>query len=976
METLTVVAPTRPVLSPERLEAFYHALRPQLRGRLYTDAMTRALYATDASIYQIEPVGVLIPAHVDDVQAALALASRFSIPVLPRGGGSSLAGQAVGEALVIDFTTHLHRILEINPEERWARVEPGCTMEQLNLALRPLGLMVGPDPASGARATLGGMLANNSTGAHSILYGNMVEHVRAVNALLADGTPVHFEALDEAAWAERMRRNDPEGRLYRELDDLLRAKGDIIARDTPKHWRRNSGYRLEYLLEARSRNLAQLLCGSEGTLAVVTELTIGLVPRPKRTALGVVHFDTREEALRAVTTILETKPAAVELFDGVAIEATRHAPGYAPRLATFIVGNPGAVLITEYFGESETELVAQLDALEATLQRAGYGYAIVRVLQPEHIQNVWAVRSEGVGLVMGVKGDHKPLPMIEDAAVPVEHLADYVADLERLFQETHTQAVLYAHASAGCLHIRPFLNTKDAREVEKMRVLATGSMELVKKYGGVLSSEHGDGIVRGWLNEAFLGPELYAVYRQVKQIFDPNGLLNPGKIIDTPPMTENLRMGPTYRTIELVEELDWSEEGGFARAVEQCNGNGACRKLESGTMCPSFMVTRDERHTTRGRANALRSVLSGALPVEALTGRALYEVMDLCIQCKACKTECPSNVNMAKMKTEWLAKYWEANRVPLRVRLFANQPRLARWIGGGWKARLANIGLRNAFVRRLMEWTLGISAQRQLPTFALEPFTTWFRKQSWPTTGPTVVLFADTFNNYHHPEVAQAAALFFARLGFQVIVPEEKACCGRPLISKGLVSQAQRQALEALERLYPYVEQELPIIGLEPSCILTFRDELLSLLPGDPRARKLARSVFTFEEYVARLADEGRLREVRWTETARRVLVHGHCHQKSLVGMGPTARILALPPNYRVEVLDTSCCGMAGAFGYEKEHVEISLKMAERRLAPAVRAASEDTLIAAAGTSCRAQIFDTTGRRAWHPAEILLQALT
>jgi FAD/FMN-containing dehydrogenase/Fe-S oxidoreductase len=975
METLTVVTPARPVLSAERLEAFCHALRPRLRGTLYTDAMTRALYATDASIYRIEPVGVLIPAHVDDVQATLELAARFNIPVLPRGGGSSLAGQAVGEALVIDFTTHLHRILEINPEERWARLEPGCTMEQLNLALRPLGLMVGPDPASGARATLGGMLANNSTGAHSILYGNMVEHVRAVEASLADGTSVRFEALDETAWAERMRRKDPEGRLYRELDALLRTKGDIIARDTPKHWRRNSGYRLEYLLNPHSRNVAQLLCGSEGTLAVVTELTINLVPRPKRTALGVVHFYTREEALRSVTTILETQPSAVELFDGVAIEATRHAPGYAPRLATFIQGNPGAVLITEYFGESETELIAKLDALEATLRRAGYGYAIVRALQPEHIQNVWAVRSEGVGLVMGVKGDHKPLPMIEDAAVPVAHLADYVADLERLFQETHTQAVLYAHASAGCLHIRPFLNTKDAREVEKMRELAIGSMELVKKYGGVLSSEHGDGIVRGWLNEAFLGPELCAVYRQLKKIFDPNGLLNPGKIIDTPPMTENLRMGPTYRTIELVEELDWSDEGGFARAVEQCNGNGACRKLESGTMCPSFMVTRDERHSTRGRANALRSVMSGALPVEELTGESLYEVMDLCIQCKACKTECPSNVDMAKMKTEWLAKYWEANGVPLRVRLFAHQPQLARWIRGGWKARLANWGLRNGFLRRLMDWTLGISARRALPTFALESFTTWFGRQHWPATGPAVVLFADTFNNYHHPEIARAAALFFTRLGFRVIVPDEKACCGRPLISKGFISEAQRQALDALERLYPYAEQELPIVGLEPSCILTFRDELLSLLPGDPRARKLARNVFTFEEYVARLADEGRLREVRWTEAERRILVHGHCHQKSLVGMGPTARILALPPNYRVEVLDTSCCGMAGAFGYEKEHVDISLKMAERRLAPAVRAASEDTLIAAAGTSCRAQIFDTTGRRALHPAEILLQAL-
>lgn len=973
METL--IRPSRFMLSAERLEEFAARLRPHLRGSLCLDPMTRALYATDASIYRIEPIGVLLPAHVDDVHLALELAHDFGIPVLPRGGGSSLAGQAVNEALVIDFTFQLHHILEINPEARWVRVEPGCPLEQLNGALRPYGLMVGPDPASGSRATLGGMLANNATGAHSILYGNMIQHVHAVQALLADGTPVYFEPLTAEAWAERARRDGPEGQLYRKLDALLREKGELIARNTPRHWRRNSGYRLEYLLDPAQRNLAQLLCGSEGTLAVVTELTVTLVPRPKRTALGVVHFHARDEALRAVTTILETNPSAVELFDGIAIEATRRAPGYAPRLATFIEGHPGAVLITEYFGASEAELHAKLDTLETTLRHAGYGYAIVRALQPEHIQNVWSVRSEGVGLVMGVKGDHKPIPIIEDAAVPVEHLADYVADLERLLQETNTQAVFYAHASAGCLHIRPFINTKDAREVKKMHEIAVGSMELVKKYEGVLSSEHGDGIVRGALNETFLGPALCAVYRQLKQIFDPEGLLNPGKILDTPPLTENLRMGPTYRTIELIEELDWSAEGGLAQAVEQCNGNGACRKLESGTMCPSYMVTRDERHTTRGRANALRSVMSGVVPIEELTGRALYEVMDLCVQCKACKTECPSNVDMAKIKTEWLAKYWEANGVPLRVRLFAYQPQLARWIRGGWKARLTNAGLRNPLVRWLMDWGLGISARRRLPPFAAEPFTHWFQQQQRTLEGPTVVLFADTFTNYHHPEIGQAAAEFFWKLGFQVVVPDEKACCGRPLISKGFLSEAQRQVFDAVERLYPYVEKGWPIVGLEPSCLLTFRDELLSLLPGDLRARALARCVFTFEEYVARLADEGKLKGVRWIETPRRILLHGHCHQKALIGTAAAARVLSLPPGYAVEVLDTSCCGMAGAFGYEKEHVDISLKMAERRLAPAVRAADDGTLIAASGTSCRAQIQDTTGRQALHPAVILRQAL-
>ena len=963
------------VFSSELLDDFSAALRPRLTGALRTDAMTRGLYATDASLYQIMPVGVLFPRHADDVQAALEAAQHFGVPVLPRGGGSSLAGQTVGEALVIDFSRHLDRILELNVEEQWARVQPGLVLDRLEAHLRrhAPGLKVGPDPASSSRATLGGMLANNATGTHSILYGNMIRHVVAVQALLDDGSPVAFAALDADAWDERLRRDDREGHLYRALDELLADHREVIETRTPKHWRRNSGYRLEYLLDPARRNVAQLLCGSEGTLAVVTEMTVSLVPRPRRTALGIVHFRTRREALRAVTTILGTKPSAVELFDGISIAQARKAPGFGSRL-TFIEGDPGAVLITEYYGDTARELTGKLKTLEATLEKAGEGYGVVRVTEPEGIANVWGVRQEALGLIMGVKGDHKPVAFIEDASVPVEHLADYIDDLMRILEETNTEAVLYAHASAGCLHVRPFINTKDADEVEKMRDIAVASMELVKRYGGSVSSEHGDGLVRSWLNPPFLGEELYGVYRRLKGIFDPSGLLNPGKIVDAPPMTECLRMGPDYRTLPFVPDQDFSADGGFARAVEMCNGNGACRKLDGGTMCPSFMVLRDEEHSTRGRANALRLALSGALPPEALTSRRMYEVMDLCLQCKACKTECPSNVDMAKIKTEWLNRYWTEHRMPLRTRLFAYLPEIAHRISGP-KATLVNWINGRWPVRQLLHHTLGIHRRRKVPKFARVPFTKWFARQTWREDGPPVLLFPDTFHNHQHPEVARAAALFLDRAGYRVLLPEGPVCCGRTLLSKGLVNEAQIRALDAVERLYPFAARGVPIVGLEPSCILTLADEFRTLLPGDPRTRTVADAARTFEEFVADEAALGAFDGVAWTSEPRRLLLHGHCHQKALVGIGPSERCLSLPPNYTVETVDAGCCGMAGAFGYEKEHWDISLAMAERVLAREVRAAPDDTLIVAAGVSCCAQIHDAARRTAWHPAQILLDAM-
>lgn len=960
-------------ISQQQMRRFCADLDPQIDGDLRIDDMTRALYATDASMYEIEPMAVLIPRHAGDVQAAIEAADDANLPVLPRGGGSSLAGQAVGAALVIDFTRHLDQILEINPDEQWARVQPGIVLDRLNAAAAKHGLMVGPDPASGNRATLGGMLANNSTGTHSIEYGMFIDHIRSAEVLLSDGSAATFESLGMDGWQERMRRSGLEGDIYRGLEALLAKQGDVVERDTPDHWRRNSGYRLEHLLGDGPRNLAHLLCGSEGTLAVATELTCDLVQRPKHTALGVAHFETRADALRAVTTILRTDPSAVELLDGVVIDRTREAPGFSHRL-TFIEGNPGGALIVEYSGDTREEVHHRLDELERTLDDSSRGYAVVRVTEKDAIDNVWSIRKEGLGLLMGVKSEYKPWAFIEDASVPVQNLADYIGELSQLIEATDTKAVYYAHASAGCLHVRPFVNTKDAEEVEKMKEIASGSAELVDKYGGVVSSEHGDGIVRSRFSEQLLGEELYDVYRQTKSIFDPKHLLNPGKVVDALPMTDQLRMGPDYETQPFATEMDFSEDGGFAGAIELCNGNGACRKLDSGTMCPSFMATREEEDSTRGRANALRAALSGQLPSGSLTSDRMYEVMDLCIQCKACKTECPSNVDMAKIKTEWLSKYWEENNMPLRTRLFAYQPRLVRWVSGTPLAPLANWANGQSMMRALAEQTMGISKERPLPPFARETYVQWFDKQSWPS-GTPVVLFPDTFNNHHTPHIAKAAAEFLRDTGHSVQCPDMPLCCGRTLLSKGLVSEAQLEALQVVEALHPFAERDIPIVGLEPSCILTLRDEFIDLLPGEPRAEAVAEAAVTFDEFVAQRAEDGAFDDVDWTLEDRRVLLHGHCHQKALIGTDDAEQALALPEGYSVDPVDSGCCGMAGAFGYEEEHVEISRTMGERVLAPAVRDEPEDTIVAATGFSCRSQIKDMTDRTAHHPAEILRDAL-
>jgi FAD/FMN-containing dehydrogenase/Fe-S oxidoreductase len=973
----------------QAIHDFLHDLQKRVAGDLRSDDYSRILYSTDASIYQVMPYAVLIPQTMEDVHAAVELAARYRLPILPRTAGSSLAGQAVNEALVIDMSRHLDQILEVNTEEHWVRVQPGVVLDELNFHLNPMGLKFGPDPASSERAAMGGVVANNSTGAHSILYGMTADHVLETNVILSDGSRANFGPLGADELEGYQGRAGLEGEIYQRIRNLTQANGETIRAGTPRHWRRSGGYNLDRFVDGPSFkypqdprfNLAKLMCGSEGTLAVMTDIKLNLVPLPTQAALAIVHFDSLYEALAATPIILQVEPSSIELLDNLALTMCRDVPEYARLLTTFVEGTPHCVLIVEFYGESQAELKAKLQRLETHLNREKVGCtAIVPATAPQVQGNVWKVRKVGLGLLMSIKGDYKPIPFIEDAAVPVEHLAEYVTRVERFCNDIGTNVAYYAHASSGCIHIRPLINAKVASEVDKLAAIGTFSIELLGEYGGVFSSEHGDGRSRSWLNERFFGKELYALFREVKQAFDPHHILNPGNIVDAPPMTENLRFGPGYSVIPVQEHIDFSEDMGFHRAVEMCNGAGVCRKKTTGTMCPSFMVTREEEHSTRGRANALRAALSGHLPAGELTSQRMYEVMDLCVECKSCKAECPSSVDMAKIKFEFLAQYYEKNRVPLRTRLFADIALVSR-ISSGALAPLANWSLRNGLVRWGMEKFLGITRQRSLPEFARQPFTRWFQGRQNGNLASSlktdsrekVVLFNDTFNTYNYPQVAIAATELLEAAGFEVVLPGHK-CCGRPMISKGLVDKARQAARDTVDHLAPFAQQGIPIVGLEPSCLLSVRDEYLYLLPDDPRVKIVAQQCYTFEEFMARLADEGRL-ELDFTGEARHVLLHGHCHQKSLVGTNPSQRMLTLPPGYTVTEVDSGCCGMAGAFGYEVEHYDISIAMAERRLLPAVREQNEGTIIAAAGVSCRQQIKHGTGRQALHPAEILRAAM-
>ena len=946
------------------------ALRRRVEGEVRFDKMTRHLYSTDASIYQIEPIGVVFPRHAGDVQAVLETANEFRVPILPRGGGTSLAGQTVGQAVVLDFSRHMNQILEVNREERWCRVQPGVVQDELNAHVRPAGLLFGPDTSTSNRATLGGMLGNNSAGAHSIAYGLTVDHVLELTVLLSDGAQVRFADVTPEELEVKRRQSGLEGHIYLEVSRLIAEHRDEILARYPKILRRVSGYNLDQFVRDKPFNLARLAVGSEGTLVAVVEAKMRLVPHPPKTALDVIHFRTLDEALEASPAILETGPYAVELTDKMILDLARGNIEQSKRLG-FVQGDPAAILIVEYAGESEGEVKAKVEALESLRSRSRMGYAATITQAPEEQQSIWKLRKAGLGLLLGMKGEKKPVAFVEDTAVDPARLPEFTRHFKEILAKHGAEAGYYGHCSVGCLHIRPLINLKETAGVAQMLAIANEITDLVLAFGGALSGEHGDGLARSHFNAKLYGPQLYDAFRQVKQGFDPNNLMNPGKIVDAPPMTENLRYGSSYKTWEPETTLDFSGQGGFAAAVEMCNGVGVCRKKLEGTMCPSYMATLDEEHSTRGRANALRTVLSGQIPQSEFTGRRLFEVLDLCLECKACKAECPSNVDMAKLKYEFLAHYYRANGLPLRNRLFGRIADLSRW--GSRVAPLVNWLNGLEVSRWLLERFVGIDRRRPLPRLASTTFLDWFSRHT-PGNGVgargTVLLFHDTFTTYHTPEVAIAATRLLERLGYRVELAE-KWCCGRPLISKGMLGEAQAHARLNVSALGPFALRGVPIVGLEPSCLLTLRDEYPDLI-RDETASAVARQAFLLEEFLLEEQKTGRL---VWPErSGGRVLLHGHCHQKALSGTASTVLVLRAA-GYEVSEIDAGCCGMAGSFGFEKEHYELSVAIARRKLVPTIEAVGRDVTIAAAGISCRQQIEHLTDRRARHPAELLWDAL-
>ena len=980
---MTTTAPsTGSRIQGREREELAQLLKRRVSGEVRFDTYSRVLYSTDASIYQMDPVGVVIPRTVDDVQAVVEIARDNNVPVLPRGGGTSLAGQTVNHAIVVDFSKYLNQLLEVNQEESWARVRPGIVLDQLNRQLAPHGLQYAPDPTTSNRACVGGGLGNNTCGAHSVIYGKTLDHVQELQTVLSDASLAHFKGLETGELEAKLSGAGLESDIYRNLRRIAQDNSAEIEARYPKIMRRVSGYNLDDFLTDAPFNLSKMVVGSEGTLCVVTEAKINLVPRPTMTCLSVLHFAGIVEASEATREVLRHEPSSIEVMDKILLDRSRESMGHAGSMS-FIEGDPGAVLAVEFYGESEAELTSKMNALKSDMEHRRLGYACVNLLDRADQTNVWNVRKGGLGLLMSIRGDAKPLPFVEDTAVDPENLGPFVRRFDEIVRSYGTEAAYYGHASVGCLHVRPLVSLKDAQGIATMVSISEEISDLVREFGGSLSGEHGDGIVRGVWTEKMFGPQIYQMFREVKAAFDPHGIMNPGKIIDCPPMTENLRFGSEYQARSLPTKLDFSLDTNYAGAVEMCNGMGACRKLD-GSMCPSFMATREEEHSTRGRANLLRAALSGLLPETDLAGPRLHQALDLCLECKACKAECDSGVDMAKLKYEFLANYQRVHGASLRSRAFAQINRLNRL--GSRFAPLSNWAAKSPVGKLFASIVMGIHPKRSLPTFASPTLSQWFDARetltgrqgsetganAQPNAQQTVVLFNDTFMNYNYPQVGRATVEILEAAGLNVVLANAW-CCGRPMISKGFLDQAAINAERNVDLLYTYAEQGAAIVGCEPSCLLTLRDEYPELVKND-RARTVAENSYLIDEYLMQLHAEGRL-NLPFRDRPKKVLFHGHCHQKALAGTAASMGVLRLPPGWEAELVNAGCCGMAGSFGFEKEHYDISMTIGDLALFPAVNAKGDDWELAVMGVSCRQQIEDGTGRPARHLVEVLRDAL-
>jgi FAD/FMN-containing dehydrogenase/Fe-S oxidoreductase len=928
------------------------ALQGVVSGGARFDSYTRHLYSRDASMYAIEPLGVVFPRDADEVAAVVATAAAFGVPVLPRGAGTSLAGQTVGRAVVMDFSRHMAR-LRVDAEARVARVQPGVVQDQLNRAAAPHGLMFGPDTSTSDRATLGGMIGNNSAGSHSVRYGQTVDHVDSLDVVLSDASTASLRPLSEAERARRAARPTLEGAICRDLPPLVGA----IARGG--FWRQSGGYRLERLAGRGGFDLARLVVGSEGTLVTVVEATVALVPAPRHRAIAVGHFTSSQAAIEATGDALACQPAAVELLDRAILDLSRTKIEYRA-LGSFLSGDPDALLFVTFFGDSEAEAAAGVSRLDALWRRHRHGYHTLRAVTAAEQAAVLKVRQSGLGLLMAASsGSRRPLAFVEDTAVEPAKLAAYTQRFREILARYGLSAGFYGHASVGCLHIRPFVDLP--RQAGTMRAVAEEVRDLVIEFGGVNSSEHGDGLVRSEFNRAVFGDALYEAMREVKRLFDPANRMNPGKIVDAPPMTSHLREVAAPQLY--ASRLQFP--GGMLAAADRCMNIGLCRKTATGVMCPSYMATREEEDSTRGRANALVKALSADDPRAALGDPRLRQILDACLQCKACKSECPLGVDMAWLKTEVLAAHHDQHGIPLRSRMFGSIRTLNRM--GSATAPVANLLGGLAPARVLAERWLGITARRPLPRFqqSLARWHTRRGRPAFPAPQGELVFLADCFTSFTEPAVPRAAIELLELAGWAVRL-ETGACCGRASLSKGLVEQARARAEHMVARLAGPASEGMPIVGAEPSCLLTLRDEYPALLPGDPRVAAVAAATRLPEELLADAVGGGRL---TLAPGGRRIVFHGHCHQKAVTGTAATVALLRTIAE--VTEVDAGCCGMAGSFGFEAEHYDLSMRIGELRLFPALRAEPADTIVAASGVSCRQQIAHGTGRVARHPLEIV-----
>ncbi|MFF0725957.1 FAD-binding and (Fe-S)-binding domain-containing protein [Streptomyces sp. NPDC004134] len=951
-------------------------LRAGLEGEVRFDDYTRHVFSRDASMYAITPVGVVFPRHAEDVAAAVRVAAGHGVPLVPRGAGTSLAGQTVGPGLVLDLSRHLNRIVAIDAERRTALVEPGVVQDQLNRAAAAHGLVFGPDTSTSNRATIGGMIGNNSAGSGSLRYGMTIDHVRELDVVLSDGTGTRLGPLDPAEWSRRAALPTLAGEIHRRLPEIVRAHAGAVADGFPPFWRRACGYRLDRAAGQERPDLAKFVVGSEGTLVVTTRALVDLVPKPRRTVIAVGHFTSTPAAIAATEDALACDPAAVELMDRTILDLSRRKIEYAA-LGTLLAGDPGALLFVNFSGDDEAELHARLDELVTLWAEHGHGYHVLQAVTPEQQHALLKVRKSSLGLLMAAsEGTRRPLAFVEDTAVHPAQLADYTRRFKDVLDRHGLNAGFYGHCSVGCLHIRPFVDVADPAEVTKMRAVAEEIKDLVTEYGGVNSSEHGDGLARSEFNRSLFGDELYEAMREVKQLFDPGNVLNPGKIVDAPPMTENLRDAALPPAPPLRTHLDFEVVGGMRGAADRCMNIGLCRKSDTGAMCPSYMATREEEHSTRGRANALVKALSEPDPRRALGDERLHEVLDLCLMCKACKSECPLGVDMATLKSEALAHHHDLHGVPLRSRIFGSI-RLLNKLGSA-TAPLSNLPGRLRPLRLLAGRLLGIAPQRPVPAFRRQNLVRWFRRRRAavpPGTRGRLTFLADSFTTYTEPDIGRAAIELLERAGWRVELASG-GCCGRSSLSKGLLDQAKSQARALLDAIGETAGPGSPIVGCEPSCLMTLRDEHRAMLPDDARVRDVADRVRQVEELLLEAVDEGRLTLAgnSWL-AGRRLLYHGHCHQKAEVGTAATVELLSRIPGVRVAELDAGCCGMAGSFGYESEHYELSMTVGDDRLFPAVAAEPEDTVVVATGTSCRQQIVHGTGRTTWHPVQLIREAL-